>query len=67
MKLPPQAQPILRIPAPVGKSLGLGDAIKGVTRRFGFDPCAGCERRAAALNRWVVFAPVRDAGHRGRR
>jgi len=35
--------------------IGLGDAIKRVTRVFGVQPCGGCERRAAALNRWVVF------------
>jgi len=34
---------------------GLGDAIKRMTYAFGIQPCGGCERRAAALNRWVVF------------
>jgi hypothetical protein len=37
------------------EEVGLGDAIKRVTYSFGIQPCAGCERRAAALNRWVVF------------
>jgi hypothetical protein len=37
------------------EDLGLGDAIKRVTRAVGIRPCAGCERRAAALNRrWVL-------------
>lgn len=36
--------------------VGLGDVIKRVTHTFGIKPCGGCERRAAALNRWVVFA-----------
>jgi hypothetical protein len=37
------------------KDIGLGDAIKHVTYAFGIRPCGGCERRAAALNRWFVF------------
>jgi hypothetical protein len=37
------------------KDIGLGDAIKHVTSAFGIRPCGGCERRAAALNRWFVF------------
>jgi hypothetical protein len=35
--------------------VGLGDAIKRVTYAVGIKPCGGCGRRAAALNRWVVF------------
>jgi hypothetical protein len=37
------------------EEIGLGDAIKRVTHGFGIRPCGGCERRAAALNRWFVF------------
>jgi len=37
--------------------VGLGDAIKRVTYAMGFSPCRGCERRAAALNRWMVLSP----------
>jgi len=37
------------------KDIGLGDAIKQVTYALGIRPCGGCERRAAALNRWFVF------------
>ena len=37
------------------RSVGLGDAVSGVARALGFRPCGGCARRAAALNRWVVF------------
>ena len=37
------------------KDIGLGDAIKHVTRTFGIRPCSSCERRAATLNRWLVF------------
>ena len=57
LKLPIQAKPAIRIPAPVARSIGLGEVIKGVTRTFGIDPCQGCTRRAATLNRWVVFVP----------
>ncbi len=37
------------------EDVGLGDAIKRATYTLGIRPCSGCERRAAALNRWVVF------------
>ena len=41
--------------------VGLGDVVKHVTTAVGIKPCAGCQRRAAALNRYVVFT-----GQRGR-
>jgi hypothetical protein len=31
------------------------DVIKKVTYAMGIKPCAGCEKRAAALNRWMRF------------
>jgi hypothetical protein len=37
------------------EDVGLGDIVKRATYSFGIRPCAGCGRRAAALNRWVVF------------
>ena len=37
------------------EEIGLGDAVKRVTYAMGIQPCGGCGRRAAALNRWVVF------------
>jgi subtilisin family serine protease len=50
---PPQR---IRLPGFVtDEDIGLGDAIKRVTYAFGMKPCSGCERRAAALNRWFVF------------
>ena len=39
-----------------GDEVGLGDAIKRATSTVGVRPCAGCGRRAAALNTWVVFS-----------
>jgi hypothetical protein len=37
------------------EQIGLGDAITRVTSYIGLRPCGGCQRRAAALNRWMVF------------
>jgi hypothetical protein len=37
------------------EEIGLGDVIKKVTYAMGIKPCAGCEKRAAALNRWMRF------------
>lgn len=39
----------------VEEEIGLGDVIKRVTYAMGIAPCAGCEKRAAALNRWTHF------------
>jgi hypothetical protein len=35
--------------------IGLGDVIKRVTYAMGIKPCGGCDKRAAALNRWMTF------------
>jgi hypothetical protein len=37
------------------EEVGLGDAVKRATSYIGLKPCGGCERRAAALNRWMIF------------
>jgi hypothetical protein len=37
------------------EEVGLGDVIKRVTYAMGIKPCTGCEKRAAALNRWMRF------------
>lgn len=39
----------------VDEHIGLGDVIKRVTYTLGIKPCDGCQRRATALNRWMVF------------
>jgi hypothetical protein len=36
--------------------IGLGDVIKRATSVIGIRPCAGCQRRAATLNRWMRFS-----------
>jgi hypothetical protein len=46
----------VRLPGFVSEEdVGLGDSIKRVTSYLGIRPCGGCERRAAALNRRLVF------------
>ena len=40
----------------VEEEIGLGDVIKRATYAMGIKPCGGCERRAAALNRWMTFS-----------
>ena len=37
------------------EQIGLGDVVQRVTYAMGIKPCGGCERRAAALNRWLTF------------
>jgi hypothetical protein len=47
----------VRLPGFVSdEDIGLGDAIKRATSTVGMAPCGGCGRRAAALNRWMVFS-----------
>lgn len=47
----------LRLPGFVSDDdIGLGDLLKRVTYAVGIKPCGGCERRAAALNRRMVFS-----------
>lgn len=38
------------------EEIGLGDVIKKATTSAGIKPCGGCQRRAAALNRWASVA-----------
>ncbi len=40
----------------VEEEIGLGDAVKRITYAMGIKACGGCERRAAALNRWMHFS-----------
>jgi hypothetical protein len=40
----------------IEEEIGLGDVVKRVTYAMGIKPCGGCEQRAAALNRWMVFS-----------
>jgi len=55
---PGQEQPRrVRLPGFVIETeIGLGDVIQGVTYAVGIKSCGGCDRRAATLNRWVVFS-----------
>jgi hypothetical protein len=42
------------------EDIGLGDVIKRATYAIGIRACGGCERRAAALDRWMVFSGRRS-------
>jgi hypothetical protein len=42
------------------KVIGAGDVLKHATSTIGIRPCGECERRAAALNRWMVFSGRRS-------
>ena len=49
--------PRVRLPGFItDEDIGLGDVIKRATSVAGIKPCGGCERRAAALNRWLGFS-----------
>ena len=53
----------IRLPGfAVGHEIGLGEVIKRVTSAFGIKACVGCERRAAWLNRWLVFSGIAGGG-----
>ena len=43
-----------------GDEIGLGDVVKRTTSYLGIQSCGGCERRAARLNRWLVFTSRRS-------
>jgi hypothetical protein len=53
----PQSKPYqVRLPGFIAdEAVGLGDVVQRMTYAIGVKPCGGCERRAAALNRWMVF------------
>jgi hypothetical protein len=40
----------------IEEEIGLGDIVKRTTYAIGIKPCEGCEKRAAALNRWMRFS-----------
>jgi len=53
------APPAHRVRLPgfvIEEEIGLGDVVKRATYAMGIKPCSGCEKRAAALNRWMVFS-----------
>jgi hypothetical protein len=52
-----QTPRVVRLPGfTADKEVGLGDAIKHATATLGIRPCGGCQRRAAALNRWMTIS-----------
>lgn len=49
----------ISIPLPrLKRQVGLGEAVSKLTTAVGIRTCGGCARRAAALNRAVVFRPT---------
>ena len=51
----------VRLPGFVSdEDVGLGDVVKRATYAVGIRPCGGCQRRAAALNRWLIFSGGRS-------
>jgi hypothetical protein len=46
----------VRLPGFFAEEVGLGTLLKRVTYAIGVKPCGGCEQRAAALDRQVVFS-----------
>jgi hypothetical protein len=40
----------------IEEQVGLGDLIKKASYAMGIKPCAGCEKRAASLNGWMMFS-----------
>ncbi len=52
-------RPVHRLRLPgflLEEEIGLGDVVKKTTYAMGIKPCSGCEKRAAALNRWMTFS-----------
>ena len=48
---------VVRLPGFISDDdIGLGDAVTRATSAIGIKPCGGCHRRAATLNRWLVFS-----------
>src|SRR5262245_52531668 len=56
-----QGQPYrVRLPGFITEEdIGLGEVIKRATSAVGLQPCGGCTKRAALLNRWFVFSGKR--------
>jgi hypothetical protein len=54
---PTEREPrVVRLPGFISDDdIGLGDAVTRATSALGIKPCGGCRRRAATLNRWLVF------------
>jgi hypothetical protein len=54
---PPSRSYRVRLPGfLVDEEIGLGDVVKHVTYALGIKACGGCDKRAAALNRWMTFS-----------
>jgi hypothetical protein len=57
-RAPAEARPRHRVRLPgflIEEEVGLGDVIKKATSSAGIKPCGSCQKRAAALNRFMSF------------
>ena len=46
----------VRLPGFIGhEAVGLGDVVQRTAYAVGIKSCGGCERRASAMNGWMVF------------
>jgi len=50
----------VRLPGFISGEVGLGEVIRRATSAAGIKTCGGCARRAAVLNRWLVFTGGRS-------
>jgi hypothetical protein len=47
----------VRLPGFIDETdVGLGQVVTTATAYFGIKPCGGCARRAAYLDKWLVFS-----------
>lgn len=46
----------------VDEPTGLGQVVKRITRSIGVQPCGSCEDRAARLDQWLRFSPIKPGG-----
>lgn len=49
----------IRLPGLIKEEIGLGDAIKKVTKFIGIKPCSSCDERAKKLNSHVILTSGR--------
>jgi hypothetical protein len=47
--------------------MSAGDVAARMSSAIGMRPCGGCKRRAAAMNRWLVFSGRSDRHGTGRK
>lgn len=52
---------VVRLPGFVAdEPVGLGDVVTRIGAHMGLRACGGCERRATAMNHWMIFSGPRN-------